>query len=229
MATANAAARGTLIARPGASRKLLQAKALAAEGNSNALQPDEALEDSFLPVVAPDQSDREHNAHNTTPADKTLRPIHMAEVMAAPPETADSAPPAPVAPPPAPQPSSAPAWSMADKMSFQSLTARRRAAGYQRRGRDVGGQMLTVGGTAPNAGTVAAAIVALVAERGTLARGDLLTAMAADAFVHPRAKRGDRGWCQGYVAGLVRDGFLTIAAASEAGPSAGAAADQGAN
>ena len=96
------------------------------------------------------------------------------------------------------------------------MHARRRAAGYQRRGRDVSGELLRVGAIAPNPNTVVAVIVGLVAERGTVTRGDLVAAMAAATFPHPKARPGDRAWCAGYVAGAKRDGFLAAAASAAA-------------
>lgn len=113
--------------------------------------------------------------------------------------------------PQATKPAPSPAWSTEDESAFQAMLARRKAAAYQRRGRDVGAQMLRPGEIAPNTGTVVAAIVGLVAERGTVSRGDLLAAMAKATFPHVKALPGDRGWCQGYVAGALRDGFLAVA------------------
>lgn len=113
----------------------------------------------------------------------------------------------------APVPSVSPAaatWSSEDESGFQAMLARRKASGYQRRGRDVGAQLICVGEITPNAGTVAAAIVHLVAERGTVTRGHLLDAMAKTAFPHAKARPEDREWCQGYVAGALRDCFLTL-------------------
>ena len=123
---------------------------------------------------------------------------------------------APSAPAPAPQaiaPAPMPAWSNEDESAFQAMLARRKAAGYQRRGRDVGAQILRPGIT-PNPGTVVGTIVGLVAAAGTMSRGDLLDAMAKTAFPHAKARPADRGWCQGYVAGALRDGFLAVAGES---------------
>jgi hypothetical protein len=103
-------------------------------------------------------------------------------------------------------------WSSEDETSFQGLLARRKAAGYQRRGRDLSRQVLEPGAIKPNPDTVVATIVALVTERGELRRGDLLATMADASFPHPRARPKDTGWCQGYIAGAIRNGFLAVAA-----------------
>lgn len=110
-----------------------------------------------------------------------------------------------------------PTWSDEDERAFGLMAARRKAAGFQRRGKDVGGQLLRVGVIAPNPGTVVATIVGLVAERGTVARGDLLELIGGTTFGNSKARPQDRGWCQGYVQGAVRDGFLADAAAGLTG------------
>lgn len=107
-------------------------------------------------------------------------------------------------------PDALPSWSSEDERSFQALLLRRKAAGFQRRGRDVSAQTVAVGKISPNAGTVVAAIVALVAERGPLSRGALIDLMATPAFSHPKGKGNDRDWAVGYVGGAVRDGFLAV-------------------
>jgi hypothetical protein len=104
----------------------------------------------------------------------------------------------------------APTWSDDDESVFQALLTRRKAAGYQRRGRDVGGQLITVGTITANPNTVVAVIVAIVAEHGKIGRAKLVEAMANAIFPHPKAQPSDRGWCQGYVAGAVRNGFLML-------------------
>lgn len=129
-------------------------------------------------------------------------------------------PTSPTAPPPS-------TWSDEDERAFQGMSARRKAAGYQRRGRDVGTQVLAVGKITPNANTVSALIVALVAERGSLNRAALLDAMAGAVFPHPKAKPQDRNWCQGYVAGALRDGFLMVAEPAADAPAAEATAASG--
>lgn len=145
------------------------------------------------------------------PQSQTAKPVGSAS--AAPPaEVRSDAAPAPQ--PTVPAPTSA--WSNEDESAFQAMLARRKAAGYQRRGRDVGAQILRPGIT-PNAGTVVATIVGLVADRGIVSRGDLLDAMAKTAFPHAKARPGDRAWCQGYLAGAIRDRYLALA--SEDSPS----------
>lgn len=107
-------------------------------------------------------------------------------------------------------------WSEEDERSLQAMLARRKAAGYQRRGRDVGGQRLQVGQVTPNANTVSATIVELVAGRGSVTRAELLDMMAVATFPHAKAKPTDRGWCQGWVAGALRDNFLALCPTGEA-------------
>lgn len=187
------AARGMTSTRGGASRKLLTQKALTLAA---ADQPGETLEASFPPVAGEAQPGDAASAEQPT-GDPTAQ---ASETSALPswlePAAASAADPK--------------SWSEQDERDFQAMTARRKASGFQRRGRDVGGQMLRVGDIAPNPGTVAATIVALVGPPGSVARGALLNAMAGATFPHPKARPQDRGWCQGYVAGLVRDGFLAV-------------------
>lgn len=105
-------------------------------------------------------------------------------------------------------------WSSADGLILEAMLTRRKNAGYQRRGRDVTGQRLRVGDISPNPGTVVATIVALVAERRTVTRGELLDAMAVATFANAKAKGADRNWSMGWISGALRDGFLTLAASS---------------
>lgn len=107
-------------------------------------------------------------------------------------------------------PPTAPAWLSEDEASFQTLIARRKAAGYQRRGKDVSSQVLRPGDIKPNADTVVATIVGIVAEQGSIARAALIDLMAGATFPHPKAQPTDKGWCQGYVAGAIRNGFLVV-------------------
>lgn len=186
-----------LSSRPSASRKLLARKAAERQGIPAA--EGGALEDAFPPSAMPPVAAQRAPGRPTAPV------------------AAQSGQVVPVVP----------KWSDEDESAFQGLSARRRAAGYQRRGRDVGGQALSVGKITPNANTVSAMIVGLVAEQGTLTRSALLAAMAGAVFPHPKAKPQDRNWCQGYVAGALRDGFLTAEPGSpEAVTPADVAADQ---
>lgn len=218
MTQTNTAARGTLSTRSGASRKLLSRKAAAL---ATATTGANALEDAFpaaeqygppapvlvladLPasdaapatIAEPAKGEPAADQDNPPPTDVT-EPV--------------SAPSGQLEPEQNPARATAPAWSSEDEAALQTLLARRKAAGFQRRGRDVGGQVLRVGDIAPNDGTVVAAIVALVAERGTVTRSALLDAMAGATFPHAKAKPQDRGWSNGYIAGAVRDGFLALA------------------
>lgn len=101
-------------------------------------------------------------------------------------------------------------WSDEDESALKALLTRRKAAGYQRRGRDVGAQLIKVGTITPNPKTVVAVIVAIVAAHGSIARAELLEEMATAIFPHAKAQPTDKSWCQGYVAGALRNGFLTL-------------------
>ena len=167
--------------RSGISRKLLQRKG--AENGAMTSAAD-VLEDSF-PASAT--------------AVNALAQVHQAGSSTAPAATL------------APAPATPPLWSSEDEASLQTLLARRKAAGYQRRGKDVAGQVIRPGAIKPNDGTVVAVIVGIVAKAGTMNRGALVDAMATANFPHPKARLTDRGWCQGYVAGAMRSGFLAVA------------------
>jgi hypothetical protein len=191
------AGRKTLSVRAGSSRKLLARKAL--EKGTRAPAAD-ALEDSFpLPETQKHERPQEPQSGSS------------------------SAPAAALAQPPAVPPN----WSSEDEAALQALLARRRAAGYQRRGKDVAGQRLQPGVIRPNEGTVAAVIVGIVAAAGETTRKELIDAMASAAFPHPKAQPTDRGWCQGYVAGAIRSGFLGVAEASATHPSENSAIPEG--
>lgn len=71
--------------------------------------------------------------------------------------------------------------------------------------------LLRPGDITPNSGTIVAAIVRLVVERGEVARPELINLMAGATFTHPKARPAEKGWSQGYVAGAIRNGFLAIA------------------
>lgn len=199
--TEGAAARKTLSVRTGASTALLKRKAQ--EKAADAVMPvGMALEDNF-PLAG---------GKGQEAADKPLEPAVPA-LASEPTETPAQS----LAAKPDPQCAAAPAaWSEADESAFQAMTARRKAAGFQRRGRDVGGQVLRVGDIAPNPNTVVAVLVGLVPPSGEIARNALLRAMAGATFPHPRAKPQDASWRQGYIAGAIRDGFLAVVAASPA-------------
>lgn len=103
-----------------------------------------------------------------------------------------------------------PTWSEADETNLRTLMARRKAAGYQNRGRDVSDQLVKVSDVRPNPGTIAATIVGLVEQKGTVSRAELLKLITETTFPQPKAKPQDQGWCQGYVAGAIRNGFLMV-------------------
>lgn len=164
--TASAPARGTLTVRGGSSRQLLQRKQAERAGQSQA--PGGGIEDAF-PSAEP--------AASPSPAAQAL--ASPQEPESAPPSAAQRAAPA--------QPPAAPAWSSEDESAFQAMAARRKASGFQRRGKDVSAQLIRAGDIRPNDGTVMAQIVGIVAERGTVARGELLDAMAKAAWSNAKA------------------------------------------
>lgn len=78
---------------------------------------------------------------------------------------------------------------------------------------------LRPGDIAPNPGTIVAAVVRLVVERGELTRLELIALMSDASLAHPKARPAEKGWSQGYVAGAIRSGFLAVAVkASPAAP-----------
>ena len=101
-------------------------------------------------------------------------------------------------------------WTEGDEADLRALLARRKAAGYRKPSRDVGGQVIKLGRVSPNPNTVAASIVALVGMKGEITRRDLIADMADCAFPHPKAQPKDPQWCTGYISGCVRNAFLEI-------------------
>ncbi len=79
-------------------------------------------------------------------------------------------------------------------------------------------RLLALGANKPNAGTVLAIIAGIVQECGELTRSALLAAMASTAFPQAKARPEDKAWCQGYVAGALRGGFLAEAEVSDVAP-----------
>ena len=167
--------------RSGISRKLLQRKGAEKGATASAA---EALEDCFPAhkQVVDHPAPEPHGGSSNAPA-ATQGPV----------------------------PAGPPLWSSQQEATFQTLLARRKAAGYQKRGKDVAGQLILPGPIKPNEGTVAAVIVGILAHAGTMNRGALVDAMATANFPHPKARPTDKGWCQGYVAGAIRSGFLAVA------------------
>jgi hypothetical protein len=109
-------------------------------------------------------------------------------------------------------------WTEADEAAYQALARRRKAAGYQRRARRDGSQLITAGDIRPNPNTTVATIVGLVEAKGTLSRSELVDAMGSATFMHRKARPQNQGWCQGYIAGAIRGGFLKIADAEPTTP-----------
>ncbi|WP_188063198.1 hypothetical protein [Sphingobium sp. KCTC 72723] len=249
MTKTSALSRNTLTTRLGASPKTLHRKAM--EKAAAAPAPEgESLEDIFpaTPVAKPDDGTVGAAAlpvvgagapgdHAETQADDGTARAAMVGMTepTAPPASADEASASPSSTgaedqsaPAAPMQSAAPAsWSDADERAYQALATRRKAAGFQRRGRDVSAQRVTIGAVTPNPGTVNSTIYELVKAHGPIGRGELLDLMATPAFDHPKAKGGDRAWSQGYVQGAVAAGFLmtqTDDGVGERSPSGSAAA-----
>jgi len=171
---------------------------------------DAAASDPASAVAEPVVADAP--AENAAPTDPAVPALAESEASRT--ENEPVAPSAPDATPGlavAPAPASAAVWSNEDERVYREMTARRKAAGFQTRGRDVSAQLLRVGDLKPNAGTVVAVIVGLVAERGAVARSALLDLIGEATFSQAKAKPRDRDWAQGYVAGAVRGGFLALA------------------
>lgn len=85
---------------------------------------------------------------------------------------------------------------------------------------------LRPGDIAPNPGTIVAAIVRLVVERGELSRPELVELMSDATLAHPKARPAEKGWSQGYVAGAIRGGFLAVTSEPLAAQADHAPADQ---
>lgn len=210
--TASAAStRHMTSARGGASKNLLARKAR--EQASATVTGDETLEALFPPVKAEPGHQPQAVASDVEYIEPPAADVGGSEASAAVlPSWLEVTAAAPAAEPPLQPPS----WSEEDERAFQGMLTRRKAAGYQRRGRDVGGQQLQVGEVKPNANTVSAKIVELVAGGGSVTRAELLDRMATTTFPHAKAKPTDRGWCQGWVAGALRDNFLALASSDAA-------------
>lgn len=192
MAKFDASTSGALTNRSGASRKLLARKALT---TAPPIPEGEGIEDSFPSAASPAKGNDNSSCAAASATDRSAinsfsTPKTDAAVRASPDRV----------------------WSESDEIAFQALTARRKAAGFQKRGKDVSGQMIAVGSIRPNAGTVASVVVSLVEGRGEISRADLIDAMRSAEFANPKARPTDRGWSQGYVAGCIRDRFLRVAA-----------------
>ncbi len=185
----------TLTARPGASRKLLARKASEKLASG---QVRDSVEHSF--PTAPSEA-----ALGSVPAvaEAVVNVPFEPSPKLLEPAAAIAAPAAGIAAQPVP------AWSDEDERAFKTQAARRKAAGYRAHGRNLGTQLITVGGFKPNPNTTVAVIVGLVAEHGSVTRSELVDAMASVAFPHHKAQPGDKSWCQGYVAGAIRNGFLS--------------------
>lgn len=203
--------------RAGSSRKLLARKALAT--STEVLQAFEALEDSFpaaeveeAPILAHDPNSLSTQSYVAQMPDVMVASV--GEILNNLRATAVDGSSAPLVPIANAVPTPTPVWSREDESTFQALLTKRKAAGFQRRGRDVSQQLITAGSIKPNLGTVVAVIVGIVIERGGINRADLIDAMAGAIFPHPKAQPGDKGWCQGYIAGALRNGFLTLAEAN---------------
>jgi hypothetical protein len=199
--------------RAGSSRKLLARKALAT--SAEALQGSNAIEDSFPAadaeeVATPAHDPNSHSARSNVAETPDAVVASVGEVLNKLRATAADGSPVALAQSANAVPTPAQAWSGEDESTFQALLARRKAAGYQRRGRDVGGQLIAAGNIKPNSDTVVAIIVSIVTERRSINRADLIEAMGEATFPHPKAQPSDKGWCQGYIAGALRNGFLTL-------------------
>jgi hypothetical protein len=204
------AERSTLATRPAVSRKLLARKA--SDAASPAAPHDNPIEDSF-PEAAADATAGGIAAIGGAERQDTA----AAEVVSGDaPEGLAGASTEPLPPSGAVQPAQQSGWSSDDEAALQALLARRKAAGFQRRGRDVGAQTISPGSIKPNEGTVVATIVALVVSRESIGRSELIDLMTVTAFPNAKARAGDRGWCQGYVAGAIRDGYLAADAPAAA-------------
>lgn len=173
-----------IASRVGTSRKTLMAKAKA-----------KAPTEKAAATTAPERK---------APAAPVGMPVDgsKAAAEAKPPVTGSDASPAPAT------------WSSEDEAAFKALVSRRKAAGFQVRGRSLDEQLITVGTISPNSGTVVATIVEIVTGRGSVTRADLIAEMGKAVFPHTKAKPADPAWCGGYVSGAIRNGFLAVTRAT---------------
>ena len=222
------ATRPKLSTRSGASRKLLERKAAERVGADDPAEP--SLESVFPTDAGATALVEDHAAAQESPDVEALGVATPSTAEAQIGASTGSAIFVPVGALPAPlqaaaptQPSQLTTWSPEDESAFQSLLARRKAAGYQRRGKDVSAQLIRPGDIKPNPNTVVAVIVGIVVERGIVTRAELVAAMTEAAFPHAKAQPADKGWCQGYVAGAIRNGFLAL----DGGPAAGEGREAG--
>lgn len=175
--------------RSGASRKLLSRK----PGDKAMAAQDEALEDVF-----PDGGSSETAEHaigspaaGTSGKENSLDPAILATgaALAGPDQlAAEDASEVPIE---AHANTSAAglSWSEEDEQAFSTMAARRKASGYQRRGRDMRGQFLRVGGIMLNPGTVVATIVELFNTRRAMARQSCWKRSQALLLATPRQSR----------------------------------------
>jgi len=196
--------RPTLGMRTGSSRKLLARKAAEKSFTGSAAETG-GLEADFPTVAIPGDSGTVAEPTVGVSEGSAATEYHAMDTSAGALLPASSAvTPAPLAP------AATPPWSDEDETALQALVARRKAAGHRRRGKDVGGLIVSPGAFKPNPDTVVDVIVAIVAKREGITRSELIDAMASATFPHAKARPADKGWCQGYVAGAIRNGFLTL-------------------
>ena len=190
--TASAAARGMTATRPGASRALLKLKAV--ERAAEAVEGQQPIEALF--PAQPGEAAK-GGGESVDIKESSIAP---ADALA--PAGAESLPPAPAV------------WTAEDETLFQSLSARRKASGFQRRGRDVSGQLLKVGNITPGPGTVYAVVAETLGAAGAVSRGSLLDMLMALNPATAKYPNRPRAWWQGYVAGALRDGVIAEEAVS---------------
>lgn len=101
-------------------------------------------------------------------------------------------------------------WTEGDELKLRDMLARRKAAGYRRASRDVSAQKIALGDISPNPKTIIASIYAIVALNGEISRKELIREMTTTVFPGQSPKPYDKKWCQGWIAGAIRNGYLRI-------------------
>jgi hypothetical protein len=188
---------GTLTVRPGASRSLLAKKA---RQNARRAEQGEPIEAAFpISEVAVEQGTSAAKPDNAGSPSAVARQTAVAATEGS---------------------HAGVGADQATTVSDDAYTGDQAGAGAGplRRGAPsvIATQQLTLGTNKPNPGTVFAIIAGIVQERGQLTRAALIDAMPSTAFPQAKARPEDKAWCQGYVAGALRGGFLAEVEASDA-------------
>ena len=101
-------------------------------------------------------------------------------------------------------------WTEKDETQYLELAARRKESGFRKRGKDTSSQYLVISNLRPNPKSAAGIIYETVKIENGMTRGTLLERLATRLGDETKHKFNDRRWCQGYIAGTIRDGFISV-------------------